>query len=182
MKRLAPCGTRRNIRMFYVRMKTIALTQGYSAIVDDEDFEILNSLAWQVVIPRDIAYAQGAFRMSDGRIKNIRMHRLILNAKPGTQIDHINRNALDNRRCNLRFCTRSQNQCNRVYDKRRHSSQYRGVYWDKQLELWRAQFFARRKTFYLGCFEREEDAARAYDKAAMSYYGTFVRPNFPCAD
>ena len=103
------------------------------------------------------------------------MHRLIMGAQPGQLIDHKNRKGLDNQRGNLRFCTRSQNQANAK--KRAGSSRYKGVTWDKHWDKWRAMIGVRSKRFHLGYFDDEDDAGRAYNRAATEYFGEFARPN-----
>jgi len=92
-------------------------------------------------------------------------------------VDHINHNRSDNRRCNLRTCTQSQNMANR----RKHkglSSKYKGVHWRKKEKRWRAQIRINYRTIYLGQFVDELDAATAYDITALKYFGEFTLPNF----
>lgn len=86
--------------------KEIRLTKGYVSIVDDEDYEVLSKRKWHCVF-------QGTFKY--GRSGRIYMHRLIM--KPDNTnfvVDHINHDTLDNRRCNLRICTKSENQKNKL--------------------------------------------------------------------
>jgi len=110
------------------------------------------------------------------------MHRLITNAKPGEIIDHINRNSLDNRKCNLRKCSNSQNQWNTVKQKNNKSG-FKGVYWNKEKEKWQAQIsfgkdaVGKQVTFYLGRFDNVLEAAAAYDKKAKELHGKFARLN-----
>jgi hypothetical protein len=105
------------------------------------------------------------------------MHREIMNPPEGLVVDHIDHNGLNNRKSNLRICTRSQNQCNQYrFDGK---SKYKGVAWFKRTRKWTAAVCLRGKRYRLGYFEREIDAAMAYDKAAKKYHREFACLNFP---
>lgn len=95
----------------------------------------------------------------------------------GFWVDHINGDTLDNRRSNLRLCTVSGNNHNRMKSKN-NTSGYKGVSWLKQNQKWRAYIKVNSKDKHLGCYLDKEDAARAYDKAAKEYFGEFARLNF----
>lgn len=152
-------------------MKEIQLTQGKIALVDDEDFDLINSFHWRYAIINGKTYAQQIKCPSPQQL----MHRLILGAIPGQFVDHINGNGLDNRRSNLRFCTHMENMRNRKKSKN-GTSQYKGVYLEHG--KWRARIMAGfRKS--LGLFTNEKEAAMAYDIAAKSLHGHFARLNFP---
>jgi hypothetical protein len=106
------------------------------------------------------------------------MHRLILD--PGTaEVDHINGDTLDNRRCNLRLATHAQNMCNNRM-RSHNTSGYRGVFWYAERRKWGALIVARRKRKFLGLYADAVDAARAYDAAAIELHGEFASLNFPC--
>jgi len=108
-------------------------------------------------------------------------HEIILGKKPGLVIDHINRNGLDNRRTNLRHVTQSQNKLNSKQYKNNKSG-FRGVWFDKNHNKWRASITVDGKAIKLGSFvdsERgKEQAAKAYDKAAKKKFGKFAQLNF----
>lgn len=166
-------------------MKKIPLTRGLVAIVDDEDYESLSRSTWHAVCrtTRATRYAarreyQGGGR-KNGVFEYIAMHRQILGLRKGdgVEVDHINGDGLDNRRCNLRIATRAEN--------RRNSgplggqSRFIGVCPVSRSSTWRAQIGHDGTTTHLGCFPSEEAAARAYDRAALAYFGEFARLNFP---
>jgi HNH endonuclease/AP2 domain-containing protein len=151
----------------------IPLTKGQFAIVDDEDFAFLSQWKWQY---------SGRYAVRTGprpSRKNIWMHRLIINPPEGLEVDHINRNRLDNRRCNLRVVTHSFNIQNSPIQK--HTSGYRGVYWNKERQKWSAGAGGRKQFCWLGYFRNELDAARAYDQAARELFGPDAQVNFPDA-
>lgn len=158
--------------------REIPLTQGYVALVDDADYEWLSQWKWHVAKNKSHAtpYAHRAIVGTHG--KKLLMARAILDAPAGLCVDHINGNTLDNRRCNLRLATVSQNTANR-HAVRPSSSPFTGVSWNKQRSMWKAQIEHMGKGQYLGLFADEEDAARAYDAAARLHFGEFAKLNFP---
>lgn len=113
------------------------------------------------------------------KIGYFRMHREILGLSPGDglEVDYINGDGLDNRRENLRNCTRRQN--NRNARPRGGSSRYKGVCWDKHCEKWFAYIRVEWDLKRLRYFALEEEAARAHDAAAVEHLGEFARPNSP---
>jgi hypothetical protein len=152
-------------------MKQIKVGPNHFAIIDDEDFEYINSFTWSLNLqnkkkPR--AFSQ--------KLKTY-MHRLIMNCSKGMQVDHIDGNPLNNQKSNLRICTLKEN-CRNV-EKRKHcSSIYKGVHFEKYTKKWRAQITVNNKEIKLGRFLNEKDAAIAYDKAAMFYFKEFSYLNF----
>ena len=113
-----------------------------------------------------------------GRSKRIYMHRLIMNTPDHLVCDHINHDGLDNRRRNCRNCTTAQNNANRRKSPT-PSSQYLGVSYDKRRHKWVAHIKDHGKERYLGSYELEADAARAYDRAAIAIHGIYAQLNFP---
>lgn len=164
-------------------------TGKYVALVDDCDYEILNDIPWSALIvgagrDRPLVYALGTVGC-DG--KRRLMHRevwklMCVGVLPSSQEidhkDHGEHGGLDNRRSNLRLATRLQ-QLGNSRKKLRTSSQYRGVYWHARASKWAAQISVGNWPKYLGIFERQEDAGRAYDAAAREHFGDFARLNFP---
>ncbi|CAA6603857.1 Pathogenesis-related transcriptional factor and ERF protein [Rhodospirillaceae bacterium LM-1] len=153
--------------------KRIPLTQWHFAIVDAEDVEWLSEFRWCVLRTRSGA-PRYAVRRENKQF--IFMHRMIIPAPNGMDVDHINGNGLDNRRHNLRFCTRSENLQN--MRPRGGSSSFKGVYRHKRDQVWRAYIDVNKVRLSLGSFQDETDAARAYDEAARKHFGAFARPNF----
>lgn len=158
-------------------MKEIELTQGFVALVDDEDYERVNSLTWHVQRGRYTWYAQHVITSPVRRV--VYMHRYILGLLDSKEhVDHKNRNGLDNRKENLRLDERGVNSINRRGFKNNKSG-FRGVCWHKKTRMWTAQIGAGGKLFYIGVFERVEDAARAYDAEAVRLHGDHAQLNFP---
>lgn len=159
-------------------MKTIQLTQGYVATVDDEDFERVSAFKWFAVVDkskrRTVHQVYARTKMGD---RAIGLHRFLLNALPGQLVDHKNTDGLDCRRENLRLVTREQNGANRRKGIGT-SSKFKGVTrWSRG--RWRAQIQSNGKMMHLGIFNHEEDAAREYDRAAKEFFGSFALLNFP---
>lgn len=157
--------------------KQIPLTQGKFAIVDDEDFERVSQFKWQARPSKGRWYAMMSY-WKNGRLHSRAMHRFILNAGPGQLIDHRSLDGLDNRRSNLRFSSIAGNNQNRGMN-RRNTSGFKGVSWNRRLGKWVAYCCLDSRKIYLGLFTDKLEAAKAYDLAAILYYGEFARPNFP---
>ena len=156
-------------------MKEIPLSRGLKALVDDEDYAQLSAGNWFASDGKRGFYAMRSVCINS-RYKSIPMHRLLVDIPIGMQVDHINHNTLDNRKCNLRVCTIIQNQAN----SRRHkqnTSGFKGVC--REGNGWRAQIHSTGQQIYLGHFAAPEAAARAYDQAALKQWGEFAYLNFP---
>ena len=142
--------------------KKIKLTQGYEAIVDDDDYEFLSQWSWYINKRRYIVYALRDIRVG-GKKRHLWMHRVINNTPDDLYTDHINGNGLDNRRSNLRTVTHQQNMLNTRVRKKAKYSKHRGVTWHKLNKKWYSQITVDRKNVYLGSFDTEEEAKAVYD-------------------
>lgn len=136
------------------------------ALVDDEYFENVDKYPWNVHKGKSgILYA-----ISHPHINRvIYMHRLIMDAKEGQIIDHINRNGLDNRKENLRFCDYSLNAMNSKSPSD-NTSGVKGVYWNKQRNKWQAQIVVNGKCIPLGRFNNLEDGRKSRLEAERKYF------------
>jgi len=153
-------------------MKEIKLTQGQIALVDDEDFEYLNSFKWFSAKNGNYIYARRNIRKNGKRTK-IFMHQVIMNGK---NIDHANRNGCDNQRLNLRFSTKSENSMN-CKKQNNTSSKFKGVCFKNSLNKWRSYITINGNQKYLGHFILEIDAAKAYNNKAIELFGEFANLN-----
>jgi len=178
----------RRVRYGYAFRK-IALTQGKFAIVDAEDYEELAKYKWFAVSYERICYALRAIKAKEsrgkppmgklrGKERTVRMHRAILDVPKGKIVDHINHNGLDNRRSNLRVATRRQNSWNKRKRSTSCSSQYKGVTWFKKGGKWQAKIVCKGRWIFLGYFDDENAAARAYDAKAAELFGEYAALNF----
>jgi hypothetical protein len=146
-------------------MKIIKLTQGKLAIVDDEDYVRLSKHKWQF----NKGYAVRSVKVGGKSVKE-HMHRVVLRVRDSSLVDHINRNPLDNRKCNLRLATHKQNSINSYNP--RGASGYKGVS-KYNCSKWQVYVGSR----YIGLFSNKEDAAVAYNSAAKEVYGKFAALN-----
>lgn len=156
----------------------IPLTRGYVALIDDEDYRLVQPYSWYPAHDGNRIYAVGKVP-GIGRNKraSVLMHRLITDAKPNVPVDHINQAGLDNRRSNLRSCTDTENQRNRGRQCNNKSG-YKGVSQNKRRGKWEARIKANSRYYFLGYFNDPIEAAYAYDLAAIRYHGDYAYLNF----
>jgi len=150
-------------------VRLIPLGDGFYAYVDAADYEWLSQWKWYI--------CSGYPARTENR-KLVFMHRQIMHPPKGKIVDHMDGNKANNCRCNLRVCSPLENQQN----KRKRvgsASRYKGVFYDKSCDKWRARCRYGGKTRTIGRFDLEVDAARAYDRAAVLHLDEFARLNFP---
>lgn len=158
----------------------ISLTQGKVALVDDADAELISQYKWCVMKSDRTYYAKRAHR-NNGKCITVLMHTVLTGCK---KVDHINGDGLDNRRENLRRATTRENNQNRR-KRLNASSRFNGVYYSKKSRKFQAQIRVpakeggQGKQIYLGLFEDEVQAAKAYDNEARKIHGEYAALNFP---
>lgn len=154
-------------------MRVIELSKGQVAIVDDADFMELAQYRWRF---DSKGYACRWSTMVNGQRTLILMHVAIMNPPKGLDIDHRNRNGLDNRRENLRIASDSQNQANRKLNKNSKTG-FKGVCFYPNEGIYVARIMKDGKSNWLGRFKTVEDARDAYNNAAINLFGEFARLN-----
>lgn len=157
-------------------MREIPITRGLIVIVDDDDYHELAKYRWCASYSSSGYYAcRGIWSKKEKKCEYVYMHRLLANAKKGEQVDHINGNRLDNRRCNLRICSRHENQRNM----KARASGTKGIHFVKRrIHLktpWSAYIRIDGRRKHLGYFASSDEAQLAYNAAAVVHYGEFAR-------
>jgi hypothetical protein len=148
-------------------VKEIKLTKGHYALVDDEDFEFLNQWKW---------YSNHKYATRNLGKARVFMHRLLLNAPKDKFVDHVNGNPLDNRKCNIRLCTYSENGRNQKLAKH-NTTGFKGVSFQEKYKSYRVSLNINQKITYLGSYKSAEEAAIIYDIWAIYYFGEFAKTN-----
>jgi len=166
-----------NIRLPKYRMR-IEYMEDYAILINpNTNFQILVDINDAKNLIKYTWRANNDGYAVNGKLK--KMHRYIINAPKKMEVDHINGNKSDNRRCNLRLCTHSENQCNSGCQSN-NTSGYKGVSWDKHNNKWRAKICINNKQIHLGLFTDKEEAAQEYNKASLKHHGRFANLNKLC--
>ena len=152
-------------------VRRIPVTGGLYAYVDAADYEWLSRYRWHLFGGRYAA------RWEKGKM--IPMHREIMKTPPGMVTDHMDGNGMDNCRCNLRNCSRQENMRNRAKRLTNGACQYKGVFRDNRRDKIFAKIYLPDGPLWLGYFDDEESAARAYDYEAVKWFREFAHVNFP---
>lgn len=141
-----------------------------SILLDREDEHLFGECNWYIS-PQGYVTSGGNTNLL---FKDLLLHRVVLGAKKGQFVDHINGNKLDNRRQNLRLCNQSQNGANTKMRKN-NTSGYKGVTWITTANKWKAQIMINRKMYNLGLFGAPEEANLAYKTRALLEWGEFAK-------
>ena len=154
----------------------VPLTQGYEAIIDTADVPLVEGVNWFAKVRSHAVYAvnSGQRDQLSGKQYTLRMHRLILGAKAGVHVDHINSSGIDNRRCNLRLVTPGQNNKNaRV--RCDNTSGLKGASLDKRHNKWRSRINVDGVSIALGYYDTAREAHQAYCEASRRLHGEYGR-------
>lgn len=153
----------------------IPLRGGLVALVDSGDAELVSGYTWRAMKRGHTHYAVRGHRLPGGKYELVLMHRFILNIADGSlQVDHRNADGLDNRRRNLRVCSREENHQN-ARRRSDNESGLKGVTFDARIRRYIARIFINKKATYLGCFRTADEAHAAYRRAAELHFGEFAR-------
>jgi hypothetical protein len=146
------------------------------ALIDSADYPLVKDRKWFAYWnPTARSYYARTTTERSPKKRTLSLHRVLLGlAELGPGVDHANRLTLDNRRANLRYASRSQNGCNRG-PQANNTSGFKGV--SRKDNRWRAEIALDGRRYRLGCFDCPEDAAVAYDHAALQLHGSFARVN-----
>lgn len=163
---------------------TIPVGKGHVALIDEADAFLVNLWRWQA--KRVGRNSDGSERLyvsreerHNGKVRRIYLHRFLLGVLPGEEVDHVDGDSLNNQRGNLRKATSFQQKANLGKRLGETTSRYKGVHYDRRRNCWRAEANANGKRLRFGPFSTEEEAAAAYDTAAIGLFGEFARLNFP---
>ncbi len=150
-------------------MKLIPLTKGMSAIVDDCDYESVIKFKWR----SHSGHKDNYYAIAGKSPTSILMHHLIIGVG---LVDHKDGNGLNNQRTNLRPASKSQNAANCGVNSK-NTSGFKGVTWSKEKRKWATRIRVNLKRWHLGYFKSLHDAAKAYDRAAIKFFGEFAKTN-----
>lgn len=149
----------------------VPLTGGYEAVIDVADVPLVEGYAWRVFKGGRQKYAVSSI---GGRknVQYLRMHRMIAGDIKGLDVDHVDHDGLNNRRSNLRICTRSENLQNQR-KRLDNASGFKGVNFYKRTGRWRAYIMKDRKSQHLGYFDTPEEAYAKYCAASQELHGEY---------
>lgn len=154
-------------------IKEIGLALGYKTILDEDDYANLKGNKWHLFKGTSTFYARRNTSRTLRKLGKVKktmelMHRSIMKPPCGLVVDHINGNGLDNRRCNLRICSQSENLINSKI-RSSNTTGYKGVFRNKNTKFgkkWFARITRNYKMTHLGSFNTAEEASFAYKEAS----------------
>lgn len=162
-------------------MKLLSLTKGKYAQVDDEDYYWLSQWNWFAIETKGAWYARRSKKkgvLRSGEPFEVYLHRVVMRCSDKTKVvDHRDHDGLNCQKVNLRTCTKSENNRN-LCSRKGSSSSYLGVTWDSSRSKWSSRLKCKGKTFNIGRFNNEIEAAKAYDLVAKEQFGNFANLNF----
>jgi hypothetical protein len=144
----------------------------HTVLIDDEDRDLVSAHTWCINYQKGNEKMHGVFTKIYRNKKQTTLYIHHLVSGPGLT-DHINGNVLDNRKCNLRKCTRAENIRNSP-KRKTNTSGYKGVSWHKQHNKWASSIRLNNKDIHLGYYTDIIEAAKAYNEAAQKYHGEFA--------
>lgn len=163
-------------------MKKVQLTKGYTTLVSNTDYKRVIKHTWKAHEARrkdgsiKNVYAVRNLPRTNGKRLDQKLHRFILGIiDPKIHVDHKDRDGLNNQRGNLRVSQNKNSQNSKL--KSNNTSGFKGVYWNKPACVWIARIYFEGKRIHLGCFLKATDAAKAYDRVAVKYFGKFACTN-----
>lgn len=145
----------------------MSFPDGTEFLIDIDDFERISAYTWSHSKGYALTYVDGKYP---------KLHRFIMNAPSNLEVDHINSDTRDNRKSNLRFATHKENSRN-IRVRSDSSTGVKGVHYSDRLNKYIAYITVDSKRIHLGCYKLELEAANAYDRAAVRYFGEFARLN-----
>lgn len=157
-------------------MALLSTSRGLYAIVDDEQVEALSAFRWRAKPAQKTQSGWYVFRTTPSGL--VYLHRQILDAPKGTEVDHINGDGLDNRKSNLRLATRSQNNANTRFPVA--STGFRGVHSDRTRRKYRPSIQVNGRAIIGPRCDLAIEAAIVRDRLAHEHFGEFAILNFPC--
>lgn len=156
-------------------MKLPLKNKDFTVEIDDDDFRVVGGLNWYCIkAGRGHRYAGWYFKDRDGKESLLLMHRVLFSLQHGDkmEVDHRDRNGLNNKRENIRLCEHKENMRNRKISKANKCG-LKGVY--ASGNKWRAEIKFNGKKIHIGCFSTKEDAHDAYKKSASELHADFAR-------
>jgi AP2 domain len=171
--RFAPIKIGDRVAEEYWDCLCVPLTKGYHALIDVASYEKVSQHKWRACV---LENGRRVYAVTKMQGKLIYLHRFILNAKEQFKVDHARSRTLDNRSSEIRMCTNTQNSTNTV-KRKGCTSRYKGVCWHKDRKKWRVAIVVKKRVISLGYHKSEEEAAVAYNMAALRHFREFSRLN-----